>query len=135
MSDLNVLDEEDEVLTFDAQPEEPRVSKYAYDDGIFAAVCTSITPGATLKGDPKVVFGFTLQEGPGAGVLIQSHVPQSIIWKAEKFAKALGFEQTKGEKVKFPKSKLVGQACRLQLKRESFNGKDRMNIFAVLPPE
>lgn len=135
MTDISVLDPEEEVLEFDSQPEEQRESKYAYSDGIYEAVCTSVTPGITAKGDPKVVFGFTLQSGPGLGVLIQMHVSQKVIWKAEKAARSLGLEQVKGEKVKFPKSKLVGQACRLQLKRESYNGKDRMNIFAVLPPE
>jgi hypothetical protein len=136
MSDLlNVLSEDDEALEFDTPAEAERPSKYAYASGVYGAVCTSITPGITAKGDKKVVFGFTLQDGPGVGVLISSHVPESILWKGVKYAKALGYEQTPGGKTKFPKSQLVGKPCRLDLKQTEYNGKQRMEIFAVLPPE
>lgn len=133
---LDVLNEEDEVLEFNRLEDKPRESKYSYDDRIVTATCTSVEPGTTAAGAPKLVLGFTIGDGPGAGVAIQMHVVEKVIHIAEKAAKALGYEQDRTKpKSQFPKSKLVGKPCRLDLRKESFNGKDRMKIFAVLPPE
>jgi hypothetical protein len=146
MSDiLNPVSEAEETLSFDVPSNQPtREGKYYFAKGKYPARCVDVASGMTKpkegaeKGDPKVVFTFLLLSGPGAGTDYKLHCPitASSFWKLEKTAEAFGITLPKGSmKLDLPRAKIIGADVTLDLNQSNFNGKDRMEIKAVLKAE
>ncbi len=114
--------------------EEPRKSKYVFDEGEYLAKTIDIEKKLSAGGSPMYVIYYTLLSGPGTGLEFRKYLPDSVPWKQENTFKAYGITKDPVTKVlKFKKSQVVGKTVSLGLEKEEYNNKERMSIVKVSP--
>ncbi len=114
--------------------EEPRKSKYVFDEGEYLAKTIDIEKKPSAAGAPMFVIYYSVLSGPATGLEFRTYLPDSVPWKQEKTFKA--YEITKDpvtKTLKFKKSQVVGKTVMLSFEKETYNGKERMTVVGVSP--
>lgn len=113
-----------------------RPSKYVFDEGQYLAKCVSLVKGVSGAGNPQYVASFIGLEGPASGLEFREYLPLSgkAVWKTENTVKALGVQKGPNNKYAFKPSDVVGKSALLDLVKDTYDGKTRMKIKAVLTP-